>query len=648
VSCWSRILPDFACANTNIRNFVRDGARLGALGMLNTTWDDDGENFNAPNWHGVLWGAECAWNGSTTELAAFNRRVGAVLFGESGDHFGQAIALLTRVHALPGYDGMHHRRFWALDLAECPVSEAASRVQAQALLDLVNPAIEHLQQARQDAKVNARSLDYFLFGARRMRLIGERALAFLDAAHVVARATQPGTDKAAATAALTAALTAVTALRDAHAALKPEYETLWLEESRPYSLANVLKRFDHAVAAYDSVLTKLAQALVDVEAGKPAPSVSTLGMRIVEFGVRQTRPAATVATALAADAAWAAPAELTGRMGLRVASGRVARADLPVEVELPANVATGNQGFALFELDAAAGNKQAPVPCQVDRAAADTATLAFIVPGALAANTERTFLLYFGPGQVVQPGADPGVTCTDAPNGMTCIENRCIRLDIGAEGAHVYRWEVKDAGNIDLTQPGDKGWAGFADLGGPHRNARNTVEVLARGPVLCRVRCTDELGIEKLLTVYAGLACVDLVLNTAVNWFWNYDDVKVFGADGTTPGNYLFSNGNTGPVRRQTKDDSGQVKHDGVNWSAKTRPDGLVLALITPEVKTRHTVGPGGGMGGVGLEHARAATHFVTFGGIVAGDPKPRLDTLQNTLALRDQAEVTVFAVETK
>ncbi|OGV77580.1 MAG: hypothetical protein A3K19_08990 [Lentisphaerae bacterium RIFOXYB12_FULL_65_16] len=647
VSCWSRILPDFACANKNIRNFVRDGAKLGALGMLNTTWDDDGENFNAPNWHGALWGAECAWNGSTTEIDAFNRRIGAVLFGETADHFGQAIALLTRTHTLPGFDGMMDRRFWALDVAECPVSEAASRAQAQALLDLVNPAIEHLQQAKRDAKFNARILDYFLFGARRMQLMGERALAFLDAAHAAEKATQPGTDKVAATAALTQALTKITAIRDAHAALKPEYETLWLEESKPFALDNVLKRFDRAVTTYDGVVNKLTQAVADVEVGKAAPSVSTLGMRIVEFGVRQTRPSATADKALAVDASWVAPEELKGRMGLRVASGRVARSNLPVEIDLPAGVATGNQGFALFELDATAGNKQTPVPCQVDRAA-DKTTLVFVVPGAFAANTERSFLVYFGPGHV-QSTANPGaVTCSDAPNGMTCVENSRVRLLIGTEGAHVYRWEVKDANNVDLTEPGEKDWAGFADLGGPSRNAKSKIDVLSKGPVMCRLHCTDELGTEKLITAYAGMACVDMVLNTAVNWYWNYDDAKLFGADGPTPGNFLFSNGKTGPIQRQAKDEPGQVKNDGVNWSAKTRQDGLLLALITPEVKTRHTIGPGGGMGGVGIEWAQPVTHFVTFGGIAKDDPKALLDTLQNTLSLRDQAEVTLFALEKK
>ena len=43
VNNWSRVLPDFRAASTNIRNFVRDGARHGASGCP-MSWDDDGEN----------------------------------------------------------------------------------------------------------------------------------------------------------------------------------------------------------------------------------------------------------------------------------------------------------------------------------------------------------------------------------------------------------------------------------------------------------------------------------------------------------------------------------------------------------------------------------------------------------------------------
>ena len=42
----------------------------------------------------------CAWKASTTPLEDFNLRVGAVIFAESGDHFGQAVNLLARTSCL--------------------------------------------------------------------------------------------------------------------------------------------------------------------------------------------------------------------------------------------------------------------------------------------------------------------------------------------------------------------------------------------------------------------------------------------------------------------------------------------------------------------------------------------------------------------
>ena len=110
---WNRILPAFGAATTNIQQFVQDGIRLGAIGMLNTAWDDDGETFNAPNWHAFAWGAECAWNGSATCPAEFNRRLGAVLFGEKGEQFGQAIAALST----PGIEGMPSSRYWQFNFS---------------------------------------------------------------------------------------------------------------------------------------------------------------------------------------------------------------------------------------------------------------------------------------------------------------------------------------------------------------------------------------------------------------------------------------------------------------------------------------------------------------------------------------------------
>ncbi len=45
VNNWNRVYPNNNEALGNIRAFVRDGQKLGATGMLNTVWNDDGEGI---------------------------------------------------------------------------------------------------------------------------------------------------------------------------------------------------------------------------------------------------------------------------------------------------------------------------------------------------------------------------------------------------------------------------------------------------------------------------------------------------------------------------------------------------------------------------------------------------------------------------
>lgn len=274
VNNWSRILPDFGVAVTNIHNFVRDGARHGALGMINTDWEDDGEAINAVKWLADAWAADCAWNASTTPWEAFNRRVGAVLFGEPDDHFGQAIALLTRTHRLPGMDGMFNARFWKDDFAS-KASAGVSRAGASKLLAVVRPAIEQLEACRREARCNQHVLDAYLFGARRMELIGQRMLNELAAAELYAQARSgAGAQK------LAAAEAQVRQNREAHETLRQQFAALWLAENKPYALDWTLARYTNIVAKYDNQLRGLATARAAAGEGRPLPAPAEVGLAL--------------------------------------------------------------------------------------------------------------------------------------------------------------------------------------------------------------------------------------------------------------------------------------------------------------------------------------------------------------------------------
>jgi hypothetical protein len=276
ISNWSRILPDFGVATTNIRNFVRDGVKHGALGMLNTEWEDDGEALQGYKWHGYAWGAECAWNASTTTPEDFNRRIGAVLFGEPGDHFGQAIELLAQTHRLPGMEGMNNGRFWQNDFI--PQQDSADvRASAERLLAIVRPAIEHIEACRRQSTVNAELLDALLLGARRMERIGQRMLDGLDATRAYALACQ-STDKEEVLRQLANVERLARGNRDAHEALGREFQRLWLAESKPFALDRTMARYGSTVKWYDALLERLADARKKADAGQPLPPPEQLGL----------------------------------------------------------------------------------------------------------------------------------------------------------------------------------------------------------------------------------------------------------------------------------------------------------------------------------------------------------------------------------
>lgn len=655
VNGWSRILPDFADATVNIRNFLRDGAAMGALGAINTTWDDDGENLGGAHWHGFLWGAECAWNGGATTPEDFNRRVGAIAFREAGDHFGQAVQCLGQAASLPGLDGMMDRRFWKLDTAECPVAEPVTRSQAAAILAAVNPAVEHLRALKAEASANVHAAEVMLFGAERLQLIGERMTVMLDVARAAELAVRGELTPAQAR---QRTIEPLRDLRRRHADLRERYVALWNHENEPYALDRVLARYDALLARYDAMLARLeetlrvldanaAEARAATAAGRPAklqplPSLGAVGLVLCELGVRALRPEAVAATPLDAALPWAAPA--TSRMGLTVRwpAGLPAGVSVPIQVALPAAALPAGRSARLLRL--AGTEASAPVLCQVETVRGE-AVLSF-----LASRTEGSaadsFVLYAAPG--TEPGPPPpgAALVSTEPSGMVRLQNDRVSLLLGSEGGHIYEWKVTAAGGLDLTQPGTTDWAGFADLLGPLRNAPHRLEVLQAGPAVGRVRATAPNGLTKDFLLGAGQGWAEVILSIGTNWFWDYDAAPVFAPEGPQPGTFLFSDGFSGAVGPVAAATQAQIRRDGVCWAAKTRPDGLTHALLTPDVRTRLVTGPGGGWGGCGLEFAGEAAHFLIVGDVLAGERPAALTALAKALSLHEQPRVTLHGVE--
>jgi hypothetical protein len=272
VSNWSRIFPDYAEAIPNIQGFVRDGRSLGAVGMMNTVWDDDGESMFDYTWYGVAYGAAAGWE-DAVDLSRFQNAYDWAIFRADGHAFSQEIQDLTTIHTdleksihADGADRlMWHQAF-------SPTGQKLYGTMAPTAHTtrlLAENVIASVEQHRAGARRNALWLDPVEFAARRFDFVGEKAIyAGLIAslyADAEANRTRPGV--------VTRDLGRINSInglledmRDHVTNLEQQYRTLWLESNTPYFLDNILLRYQdeamywqHQARRFTRISTAYAQ-----------------------------------------------------------------------------------------------------------------------------------------------------------------------------------------------------------------------------------------------------------------------------------------------------------------------------------------------------------------------------------------------------
>jgi hypothetical protein len=277
--------PDFAGAFVNIRNFVRDGQRDEALGMLNTTWDDDGEELFDANWPAILFGAACAWQPGESSIERFQSRYDWAFYRADGTLFRDALAALAEVHALHVKAGVGlldnadvHRDLFS---PEGAIYVKHALPVAHELRLAAEHALENLYRGQRVAQLHVSTIDAMIFAALTFDTQGLRVEYAHDIASYYADAYQSQNDRPRVLADL-AAISGVDGrlqdLRDLTSRLRDAYANLWRRENRPYLLQNVLAQYDVRLAQLTARINAIA-AMSDavLSKGVPLPSPAQLG-----------------------------------------------------------------------------------------------------------------------------------------------------------------------------------------------------------------------------------------------------------------------------------------------------------------------------------------------------------------------------------
>ena len=257
VNNWNRIYPNNNEALGNIRAFVRDGQKLGAVGMLNTVWNDDGEGIFDENWYGILFGAAAAWQSGESSEDAFASSYGLAFHRDSTGKIDQAQQEIRAVHALlktAGLEDAQDSLFW-LD----PFSPEGQRTAVKlrpALSQMrlhAERAVTLIAEARAAGKLdNEEALDALELGARRIDFVGLKFQAADECVDEYNQALAIESDAKRHDEVEDLLYTIgsnngrLEDIRDGYTQLRELFKQAWLRDNRQYWLENDLARYDRA------------------------------------------------------------------------------------------------------------------------------------------------------------------------------------------------------------------------------------------------------------------------------------------------------------------------------------------------------------------------------------------------------------------
>jgi hexosaminidase len=290
VSNWNRVYPNNYVALRNIQGFVRDGQRWGATGVLNTSWDDDGDALFEQTWYGVLFGAAASWQKGESSIPEFERSFGRVFHGDTTGKIDEAQRKLGAAHQRlrdanigDGSTFLFYLDPWSSEgqLLMPRMLPAARdvRILAESALVLISQVRRSGQQLRELSALTAVEL-----GARRLDWLGAH-FQFADEisgmyARIVAADTTPDGRREAGRnfGDITSINGRIQDMREGYANLRYLYQEAWARENRPYWIDNVLARFDVPTQLWVQRQQTIAAAWRVYNRTRVAPSAESIGV----------------------------------------------------------------------------------------------------------------------------------------------------------------------------------------------------------------------------------------------------------------------------------------------------------------------------------------------------------------------------------
>jgi hypothetical protein len=285
---WNQIFPNTEAAFKNISNFVRDGQKAGAMGMMNTTWDDDGESLFEMAWYPMALGAAASWQEGALDRSAFDKSFAWSFYRAEGNELLTATLTLGSVGQTISAGATTNDVFWRDPFTTQFINQARTNADKIKQMRLaVENAQELVIKNTAAAGRNRENLSALSLAARRFDHLGRRyeVMQKFSDQYWDAYLNLGDRTKARRLRYYTGAIyNNLREMAEELSILKEDYRKQWLVENRPYWLDSILIRYDQMILTWLNKSRAMDEALRKYEATSTLPAPE-------EFGLG-TRPAA--------------------------------------------------------------------------------------------------------------------------------------------------------------------------------------------------------------------------------------------------------------------------------------------------------------------------------------------------------------------
>ncbi|MGE5351929.1 MAG: glycoside hydrolase family 20 zincin-like fold domain-containing protein [Acidobacteriota bacterium] len=264
----NRLYPNFKEAFGNIKGFIKAGMESGAMGEITTVWDDGGCALFSNDWYGVAYSADKAWNISSGDSAQFDSRFNEGLYGAENNKYTEAINKLCLLQDFESTDALNDRILFEKLI---PDSGKKTRISESDWLkadSLCTTALEILNGCK--VKDYSQDVEYLRFSIRLFKSLAKERLSLLKAAANyskildLARQDHSGAEKL-----MLETICLAEDLINREIFLKDNYEKLWLNENRTYSLNQILEKFSEKIEYYSDLKDGLNESKILLDNSMP-------------------------------------------------------------------------------------------------------------------------------------------------------------------------------------------------------------------------------------------------------------------------------------------------------------------------------------------------------------------------------------------